>query len=279
MHASIVAPAIVLTALAVPAQPQRFAVSSVTACPPTTVSQTGTKFTLSPVRPVGLRIERTRLVIMCVTAESLIHMAYNGGHYGHVNAASRDVLGGPSWIRSERYTIEASADGVQNPDLTGAMMRSLLEERFQLRLRRHVDDAPVYALKVARDGLKIKPIAASDCVAAPGMGPSVPPQTPAGTQVPCGTFRGSRNGTGRIWDMVPATMKTVASLFDLDRLVIDKTGVKDRFVIHLELDTDPAGAPAAAVVKAFEDQLGLTLVSTKGRRSWVQIEHIERPLK
>src|SRR4029450_11877211 len=59
-----------------------------------------------------------------------------------------------------------------------------------------------------------------------------------------------------------ATLKTLANLFDLDRLVIDKTGVKDRFVIHLELETEPDGAPAAAAVKALQQQLGLTAVST-----------------
>ena len=70
---------------------------------------------------------------------------------------------------------------------------------------------------------------------------------------------------------------TLANLFDLDRLVIDKTGVKDRFAIHLDVETEPEGAPAAAAINALEQQLGLTLVSTTGRRSWVQIEGIERP--
>jgi len=257
---------------------QRFEVATVTACPPATVQQTGTQFTLGAVRPVGLRIERTRLALMCVTVESLIHMAYNGGHWGHVNAAGRDVRGGPSWIRSERYTIEASADGVQNPDLTGAMMRSFLEERFQLRLRRSVDNAPMYALKVARGGLKINPLAASDCVTASGAVPSAPPQAAGtGQQVPCGTFRTSMNGTLRIWDMVPATLKAFANVFDLDRQVIDKTNVKDRFAIHLEFETVPPTAQTTALIKALEQQLGLTLVSTTGRRSWVQIEQIERP--
>jgi uncharacterized protein (TIGR03435 family) len=264
-------------AQAKPASSQRFEVASITACPPATVAQAGAQFTLGEIRPVGLRIERTRVTVMCVTIDSLIHLAYNSGHYGHRNAAERDVLGGPSWIRSERYTITGSADGVQNPDLTGAMMRNLLEERFQLRVRRGVDDAPMYALKVARGGLKIKPMAASDCVEASGTVPSAAPRAPAGTQIPCGTFRGSMNGTLRIWDLAPVTLKTIANQFDLDRLVIDKTGVKDRFVIHLEVETAPPGTPTAAVIKAFEEQLGLTLVSTKGRRPWVQIESIEKP--
>jgi uncharacterized protein (TIGR03435 family) len=255
----IIAFLIVVAALAVAAPQQRFEASSITACPPTTATQTGAQFTLGEVRPVGLRIERTRVAAMCVTVDGLIHMAYNGGHYGHRNAVERDVLGGPSWIRSDRFTVEGSADRVQNPDLMGAMMRSLLEDRFQLRVRRHVDDAPMYALKVAPGGLKVKPLAAGDCASA--------------------THRGSTNGTLRIWDACPATMTTVANLFDLDRHVIDKTGVKDRFNIHLEIETAPPGAPTtAAVTKAFEQQLGLTLVSTKGKRSWVQIESVDKPI-
>ena len=277
----VVAPSglrMVSAAQALQGSPQRFEVASVTACPPTTVSQAGTQFTLSPVRPAGLRIEHTRMMLICQTVAGAIHMAYNGGHFGHANAAGRDVIGGPAWIYSELYTIEGSADGVPHPDLTGAMMRSFLEERFQLRVRRRVDNAPMYALKVARGGLKIKPLAASDCMSASGGVASVPPQTPAGTEVPCGTFKVSRNGTLRVWDAVPATLKTLANLFDLDRLLIDKTDIKDRFAIHLELDTDPSGAPAAVVVKALEQQLGLTLVSTTGKRSWVQIEQIQQAI-
>src|SRR6185436_18454893 len=99
-----------------------------------------------------------------------------------------------------------------------------LEDRFQLRVRRHADDAPMYALKVARGGLKIKPMAASDCVPESGAVPSAPPQTlEAGTEIPCGTFSGSRNGTLRVWAAAPVTLKAIASLFDLDRHVIDKT--------------------------------------------------------
>jgi uncharacterized protein (TIGR03435 family) len=263
------------------APPQRYEVASVKPCPSTTLTQAGesAQFTLDAVRPVYQRIERTRVGFYCLTVESLIHMAYNGGHWGHRNAAGRDVLGGPSWIRSERYTIEGSADGVANPDLMGAMMRTFLEERFQLRVQRKVDNVAMYALKVARGGLKIKPMAPGDCVAASGTVPSVPPQAPeTGQTVPCGTFQGSMNGTLHTWNLAPATLKTVANLFDLDRHVIDKTGVKDRFVIHFEHETAPPGAPIAAVTKELEQQLGLTLVSTKGKRSWVQIERVERPL-
>ena len=269
----------ILCGVALPsAQSQRFDVVSITPCPPVTVTEASEsgQIRMGAIRPVGLRLERTRMVAMCATVEGLIHLAYNGGYYGHQNAAGRDVRGGPSWIRSERYTIEGSVAGVEYPDLTGAMLRSLLEDQFQLRVRRHTDDAPMYGLKVAPGGLKITPIAASDCLTSTGTLPSATLQV-AAARVPCGTSMAKLNGTVRISDMVPATMTAIAKLFDLDRLVIDQTGVKDRFVVHFEHETEPSGPPVAALVTELEQQLGLTLVSTKGKRSWVQIERIEKP--
>ena len=269
---------IVVVAQTVPASQQRFEVSLVTACPPATVTQTDGKFTLGAIRPAGIRIERTQVAFVCLTPESLIHIAYNGGQYSHPNAAARDVRGGPSWIRSERYTIEGqAADGLQNSDLRGAMLRSVLEERFQLRVRARVDHEPMYALKVARGGLKVRPMAATECVTSGAALPDPPQVSGAGKQAPCGTFNSSISGTRRVLDLAPGTMKAVANLFDLDRPVIDKTGVKDSFLIHFEIETAPQGSPAAAAIKALEEQLGLTLVSTKGKRPWVQIESIERP--
>ena len=176
---------------------QRFEISTVTECPPTTVTRTDGQITMGAIRPVGIHIEHTRVGFLCLSVESLVHMAYNGGHYSHPNAARRDVVGGPSWIRTE--------------------LRSLLEDRFQLRARHRVDDAPMYALKVARGGLTITPMAATECLDG------------------CPKFRNSMNGTIRVWEAAPATMKTVANLFDLDRQVIDKTGVKDQFAIRLAL--------------------------------------------
>lgn len=62
------------------------------------------------------------------------------------------VSGGPSWIESDAWNIEAKAPG----DLTGAerrrMLQSLLEDRFRLKLRRGVKEVPVYALLASGPG-------------------------------------------------------------------------------------------------------------------------------
>jgi uncharacterized protein (TIGR03435 family) len=215
----------------------------------------------------GLRTERTRVLAQCVTVDRLIHMAYNRGNAGN---PARAVRGGPAWVRTDRYTVEASADGVQNPDLA-EMMRVFLADRFQILVSRGEGDEPVYALNVARGGLKIKPMAPGDCVE--------PPAPAAGDKIRCGAFLGSTRGTQRVLDIGGGALSNFAAMLDLDRPVIDKTGVRDRFVIHFEFDQKavPSGAPATAIIKTLEQQLGLTLVPATGYRTWVVIERIERP--
>jgi uncharacterized protein (TIGR03435 family) len=67
--------------------------------------------------------------------------------------ASVPISGGPGWINSARFQIDAKADTAQKSGLmNGPMLRALLEERFQLVVRREVKEAPVYALTLAKDG-------------------------------------------------------------------------------------------------------------------------------
>ena len=55
----------------------------------------------------------------------------------------------PPWARGVNYTIEARAAESATPDDVRLMMRSLLEDRFHLRLRPETHDAPAFVLAVA----------------------------------------------------------------------------------------------------------------------------------
>src|SRR6185503_19656634 len=68
------------------------------------------------------------------------------------------VRGGPDWVRSEKYTIAAIGDSTDAPTLQGPMLLDLLERRFNLKLRVETEEIPVYALTIAKGGLKIKPL-------------------------------------------------------------------------------------------------------------------------
>ena len=45
----------------------------------------------------------------------------------------------------------------------GLMLRTLLEERFHLKVHRETEDVPMYALTVAKSGFKLKPMKDGDC--------------------------------------------------------------------------------------------------------------------
>ncbi|MBV8904959.1 MAG: TIGR03435 family protein [Acidobacteriia bacterium] len=77
----------------------------------------------------------------------------------------------------------------------------------------------------------------------------------------------------------------------LDRPVIDRTGLTGKYNLVLEFAVDQATArladdlptqpsdepPAPSIFTAVEEQLGLRLVSTRGPREFLVIDHIERP--
>lgn len=66
------------------------------------------------------------------------------------------INGGPSWIHSAFYEINARAEG--NPrvrTMRGPMMRVLLEDRFQLKIHHQMTEGPVYFLTVARGGSEV----------------------------------------------------------------------------------------------------------------------------
>ena len=129
----------------------------------------------------------------CVSLVELIEQAYASGDQPLLNlgpnrpanprdrftSASDDpqrIRGGPSWVRSDRFTIEvkASADtispqpGQRNlrnlPVAMSQALRALLEDRFQLKVRRHQESQPMYALSVASAGLKADRVAPGSCV-------------------------------------------------------------------------------------------------------------------
>lgn len=69
------------------------------------------------------------------------------------------ISGGPGWLSSTRYDINAKAGApVGDPGLR-KMLRALLADRFHLQLHQEMRQLPVYALIPAKNGTKLKPAA------------------------------------------------------------------------------------------------------------------------
>ncbi len=85
--------------------------------------------------------------------------------------------GGPKWMETERFDIIAKAAGDPTPGPNGPppemflMIRSMLEERFHLKVHFEMKDMPVFALVLARptaDSVRGLRRARTDCAAADG---------------------------------------------------------------------------------------------------------------
>lgn len=66
-------------------------------------------------------------------------------------------VSGPAWLSDQVFDIEAKLpDGAPKEELN-AMLQCLLEERFGLKVHRSTQTRPALALKVGKDGPKLKP--------------------------------------------------------------------------------------------------------------------------
>jgi len=187
------------------------------------------------------------------------------------DGAPRRVRGGPSWVTTERYAIEATgsietinpAVGQRNlrylPPPMREALRAMLVDRFQLKMRRETEQRDMYALVIAPGGLKIKPDEPDSCtVWAPGMprgGSALVNGKPiCGTMhqgMPADKFAQLRAGADIATVMaMPGpdqrleythftfneVAKNLSSL--LDRFALDKTGVADAFTFAVEFSRD-----------------------------------------
>lgn len=228
------------------------------------------------------------LDIDCSTVRELIKEAYvTFGSGTRVTPLNTPIEGGPGWTDSERYEIKARAPGVTNQViLHGPMLQALLEDRFGLRIHRETREISVYALVVAKGGSKLHPFREGTCNAY-DITASFPPPPPPDN--PCRN-RGTLRGGLIVLDIQGATLDEFATMYlrNVDRPVINRTGIKGRFDIHLEFAPDenmvpfPGDLPATestgpSIFTALQEQLGLKVEPSKGPGEFLVIDGVERP--
>jgi uncharacterized protein (TIGR03435 family) len=76
--------------------------------------------------------------------------------------------GGPDWIDTDRYTIEAKAEVVTDRALMqGPMLQTILEDRFKIKVHKETREIAVDALVIGKSGSKLKPFVDGSCVRRP----------------------------------------------------------------------------------------------------------------
>jgi uncharacterized protein (TIGR03435 family) len=221
-----------------------------------------------------------RLHLQCYPLSTLISEAYLFFANGQANplwTIRVPVEGGPGWMKTDRFVIEAKGNVNAAPAMMrGPMLQALLEDRFKLKIRRESREVPIYELVVAKSGAKVTPYTGTDCV--PKDHAAWPPVVLPAGQVYCGS-KMERNGDRWIRTGV-MTLDELVGLGGFDRPIVNRTGITSLVTIRLEYEglgmiSDEPIPPA--MIAAYRDQLGLELRPSKGPREFLVIEHAERP--
>ena len=221
-----------------------------------------------PDRPGKVFTVKGRQVLTInTTANDLITFAYD--------LHTRQIVGGPPWMESEKYDVtgQPESEGVPSRVQLSAMMRKLLEDRFKFTFHREKRELPVYAITVAPGGPKL----------------TKNDNNPNG--LPGLFFKGL--GTLPAMNATMGDLAGVMQTAVLDRPVLDKTGLQGRWDFTLRWTPDetqfvnmgvrvtppPANDPDAppGLFTAFQEQLGLKLESTKGPVEVLVVDKIDKP--
>lgn len=177
-----------------------------------------------------------------------------------------EISGGPGWVTTARYDIEAKGEGNPGFPEKMQMLRPLLADRFHLKFHRATRQMRIYPLIVAKGGPKLRSTADG--------------------------VRGYiRPGRGLIEGQA-MTRPTLAELLGggLDQRVIDKTGITGRFDIELQWTPmerevnfpggdSPGDQSGPSIFTAIQEQLGLRLEPGKGPVEVLVIDRIARPFE
>lgn len=254
------------------------------------IANSGLAFDVASVKPAnpesrGVSIQITPgggLNISNAPLREIIALAYDVRNF--------QISGGPSWIGSERFSINAKMEGAEPPPDFRRMpdgqrvqmeeqmrqrLRSLLAERFQLAVRQETKEMAAYALTVAKGGPKLKTAEGAE-------------DGPRGMRMQ----RGQLSAQSAAVEMLARVLSN-----ELRRPVVDQTELKGNYDFELkwvpEMGAgggpfgDPVGPPepppAAAdtsgpsIFTAVQEQLGLKLESRKVPVVTIVIDRVEKP--
>lgn len=206
----------------------------------------------------------------------------------------------PAWVGDDRYAIDARGQANATKDQIRLMMQSLLAERFKLAVHFETREVSVLALTLVKPGVpgpKLRPHAEGPpCPDAFVSGP--PPartdvfpancETAGLTRTREGLTRiGSRNTT---MALIADAIYSYASLSkEIDKPVVDRTGLTGEFDFIVEYSGNPLARPAQpdadgvasepqeSFLNAVRTELGLKLVPARAPIRMLVIDHVERP--
>jgi uncharacterized protein (TIGR03435 family) len=225
------------------------------------------------------------------TARSHIYSSPNDGQFKAINVPLKmllqfafglpetRILGGPEWLNTLKFDVEAKADSSVDERLRGLsssegkllkqkMVQALLADRFKLVHHEETRELPVYALVVAKGGPKLQEAKSQ------------------GTTIDAWNGKIEVQGGSNSVELLAEELAK-----KVGRVVLDKTGIQGRYDITLTWTPDDAagsgfsgaGGNSSAsdagpsIFTAIQEQLGLKLESQKGPVQVLIIDSIAMP--
>jgi uncharacterized protein (TIGR03435 family) len=250
-----------------------------------------------------VNVQANRVRAPFITVRELIRNGYN---YQHV--PRNFIVNGPDWIDSERYNVEGVSTKRFGPQLVrnvpapeaAAMIRSLLADRFKLKVHNEQREERIYELVLDRPdrglGPGLKPSQAN-CL---GPFDLVDLDTTTRGIVPTGEgkpyFCPFMYGYGPTSRLMASQMRMrdiamfMGLIVSINTGVVDHTGLDGRYDINLtfagDMDVTATAAPVPRevtptdvlpILGAVRQQLGLKLQPIRALIDVLVIDHVERP--
>jgi uncharacterized protein (TIGR03435 family) len=230
--------------------------------------------------------EPSRFTATYVTLQELLVLSYD---------LPPDQISGPSWLTTETYDVVAKVPVGVTPEQLQEMFQNLLTNRFAMIVHFAKKDFALYAMTVAKGGLKMEESVIDPTAPPLALGPDGLPVAGPLTftkdgfpEIPPGNASIMRGVNLRGRELIAARQQSPAQIAKIlqDGLgpgnrVVDETGLTAKYDFHLRFFQSnrpetpaqflPSGAefldtvrrPAPNVVTAAGDQLGLTLKKGK----------------
>ena len=170
------------------------------------------------------------------------------------------TTGGPSWLNSDEYDLQAKAENPVGDEQLRLMLRTLLAERFKLVVRSRFEERRVYALLVGKDGARLH-------------------------GAPDGHHNWRLHGDMKEFADALAIQLTIPLLEDptipshargTPIPVVDETGIGGTYDFALDFKPDPGADPFTVWQQVLREQLGLKLESQKAPVEILTVEHAEK---
>jgi bla regulator protein blaR1 len=247
---------------------------------------------------IGVGAAGGRFTATNVSLGQLIMLAFPDGDRERM---PDQIQGRPDWVGKDRFDViatggPASLDtrtpGAVSPrpgedlNMTRAMLRNLLADRFGLVVRHESRELPIYALRrVSQDrvGPQLRP---AECAASGAPSDRTRPACGGfnAATIPMMSGPGKMNARGVTMPMLTTML---SAMMAVGRIVDDRTGLSGAFDIELSftpapppsLDNANTGTPlpGPSIFTALQEQLGLKLEAATGPVDVLVIERVEPP--